>query len=338
MNILNISYIIFNFLLFFYFRNISDLINIYDKSGGRKIHRGNISLAGGIFVFISIFSFISISKLYEISFFNQLLINETQTLIFLLTSCMFFLIGLVDDKKDLSSKYKIFLFLIFIIFYLNFDPSLVLEILFFSFVDKIILLQSASFVFTLICIIIFINAFNMYDGSNGQIGIYSLIFLLYISFKLQNLDLLIITIPIILFLILNFKSKTFLGNSGSYFLGFLFSFIIIKTYKLDSNNLKADEVVLLMFYPIFDLTRLFVLRLINNKNPFIGDRQHIHHYLLNKFKKNYIVQIYLFILVILPIIIYETFKINLILILIINLIIYLSVTIKTKNSKNIDNG
>ncbi len=338
MNILNIFYVILNFLLFFYFKNISDLINIYDKAEGRKIHVGNISLAGGVLVFVSIFSYISFSKFYEINFFNQLLINETQTLIFLLSSCIFFLIGLVDDKKDLSSKYKISLFLIFIIFYLNFDPSLVIEILFFSSMDKILLLQNASFVFTLICIIIFINAFNMYDGSNGQVGIYSLIFLLYISFKSQNLELLIITLPIILFLILNFKSKTFIGNSGSYFLGFIFSVIIIKIYKLDSNYLKADEIVLLMFYPIFDLIRLFILRLINNKNPFIGDRQHIHHYLLNKFKDNYVVQIYLFILVTLPIIIYEVFKINLILILIINLIIYLLIVLKLKNFVNINNG
>ena len=338
MTIFNIFYIILNFLLFFYFKNISDLINIYDKAEGRKIHTGNISLAGGVLVFVSIFSFISFSKFYEISFFNQLLINETQTLIFLLSSCIFFLIGLVDDKKDLSSKYKISLFLIFVIFYLNFDPSLVIEILFFSSINKILLLQNASFVFTLICIIIFINAFNMYDGSNGQVGIYSLIFLLYISFKSQNSELLIITLPIILFLILNFKLKTFIGNSGSYFLGFVFSVIIIKIYKLDSNYLKADEIILLMFYPIFDLIRLFILRLINNKNPFIGDRQHIHHYLLNKFKKNYIVQIYLFILVILPIIIYEVFKINLILILTLNLIIYLLIILKIKNSDKINNG
>ena len=331
MSILHITYVFFTFLLFFNFKNISDLIKIYDKANNRKLHVGEISLAGGVLIFISIFFYIFFSNLYEDNFVNQLFFNETENLIFILSLCLFFSIGLIDDKNDLSSRYKIILFFFLIILYLNFDTSTIIEILFFSSIKKILLLQNAGFIFTLLCIIIFINAFNMYDGSNGQIGFYSIIIIVYLSYKWQSLELLMILLPILIFLVLNLKSETFIGNSGSYFLGFFFSIIIIKIYKLDSGYLKADEIALLMFYPIIDLIRLFIIRLVNNKNPFIGDREHIHHYLLNRFKKNFLVQIYLFSLVSFPIMIYEIFKINLAMILIMNLILYIFTIIKTKN-------
>lgn len=335
MNIFNIIYLFFNILLFINFNKISNVIKIYDKSNNRKLHTGNISLAGGVLIFISIFLYFLFLKIFNNNFINQLFNNETQTLVFIISASLFFAIGLIDDIKDLSSKYKIILFFFFVIFYLNFDPSMILEILFFSSFKKVLLLQNASFIFTLFCIIIFINAFNMYDGSNGQIGIYSITLLLYLSYKLDVLELLIISLPILFFLFLNLKSKTFIGNSGSYFLGFFFSILIIKVYKID-NILKADEILLIMFYPIIDLIRLFVLRLVNNKNPFKGDREHIHHYLLNKLKTNNLVQIYLFILMFFPIITYEVFKLNLISILLINIIIYIFIIIKTKNNKKLD--
>ena len=331
MTILNIIYVIFNIILFYYFKEISNKIAVYDYSNNRKLHNGDISLTGGILVFISIFLYVILSNFTQDQLFSQLNGSKIQTTIFILNCSLFFLIGFIDDKKRLSSKYKFILFFLIIIIYLIFDHTLVLETLSFSSMEKNLQLNKFGFIFTLFCMIIFINAFNMYDGTNGQIGIYSIIILTYLSFKFFKLELLLITIPLIFFLILNFKSKTFIGNSGSYFLGFFFSVIIIKLYKFEGDYLLADEIALIMFYPVFDLLRLFIVRLKNNRNPLIGDRNHIHHYLLNKFHLNYKVQLFLTTLVLLPILIYEIFDINLIIILLDNLVIYF-IIIKLKNS------
>lgn len=331
MTMLNIIYVIFNIILFYYFKEISNKIAVYDYSNNRKLHNGDISLTGGILVFISIFLYVILSNFTQDQLFSQLNDGKIQTTIFILNCSLFFLIGFIDDKKRLSSKHKFILFFLIIIIYLIFDHTLVLETLSFSSMEKNLQLNKFGFIFTLFCMIIFINAFNMYDGTNGQIGIYSIIILTYLSFKFFKLELLLITTPLIFFLILNFKSKTFIGNSGSYFLGFFFSVIIIKLYKFEGDYLLADEIALIMFYPVFDLLRLFIVRLKNNRSPLIGDRNHIHHYLLNKFHLNYKVQLFLTTLVLLPILIYEIFDINLIIILLVNLVIYF-IIIKLKNS------
>ena len=38
-----------------------------------------------------------------------------------------------------------------------------------------------------------------------------------------------------------------------------------------------------MMIPGIDMMRLFFLRIIGGKNPFKGDRSHIHHILLSKY-------------------------------------------------------
>ena len=84
---------------------------------------------------------------------------------------------------------------------------------------------------------------------------------------------------------LNYRNKTFLGDSGSLLLAFIISYFFIKLYNL--NYVKfADEIVLYMLIPGLDLIRLFIFRIIKKKSPLRSDRNHLHHLLLNKFSLN----------------------------------------------------
>ena len=49
-----------------------------------------------------------------------------------------------------------------------------------------------------------------------------------------------------------------MGNSGSYLLGFLLSYIIIKIYN-NGSSLYADKILLIMFLPGIDMIRLFFI-------------------------------------------------------------------------------
>ena len=51
------------------------------------------------------------------------------------------------------------------------------------------------------------------------------------------------------------------------------------------NNyyLNTDHIIYLVLFPTIDLLRLFFVRVKSKKSPFVPDRNHIHHYLLNKF-------------------------------------------------------
>jgi len=81
------------------------------------------------------------------------------------------------------------------------------------------------------------------------------------------------------------------------------------------------------------MLRLFILRIINKKNPFKGDRQHLHHYLKNKFKNDYLVLISYLMLFLSPIIFMASKLMDNILIIIFFIGIYLLSLIKLIKNK-----
>ena len=126
----------------------------------------------------------------------------------------------------------------------------------------------------------------MYDGINLQAGLYSIYIFIIFFFFSENYIFLIILIPLITFLYFNFKNKIFLGNSGSYLIGFLISYFTIKIFN-NFNNIYSDKLFLLMLMPGFDMLRLFIFRLLNKKNPFKSDTYHFHHLLFSNYNFTY---------------------------------------------------
>ena len=75
----------------------------------------------------------------------------------------------------------------------------------------------------------FINALNMFDGINYQVGFFRYIFVY--SLIINNyftIFFIIILISLLSFLILNRQNRAFLGDNGSYLLAFLFSYFLLK--------------------------------------------------------------------------------------------------------------
>ena len=93
-------------------------------------------------------------------------------------------------------------------------------------------IEGFSFFWTLICFLLFINAFNFFDGINLQSS--GLIFVICVFFFfIKNIFVeffIVIILANLLFSYLNYNSKTFLGNSGSFFYHFclvLFLLVLI---------------------------------------------------------------------------------------------------------------
>ena len=63
-------------------------------------------------------------------------------------------------------------------------------------------------------------------------------------------------------------------------------FLLGDGFKFDPDFLinKTFLAVLVLLYPLTDLLRVFALRIKDGKSPFIADQNHIHHFLLKKFK------------------------------------------------------
>lgn len=142
------------------------------------------------------------------------------------------------------------------------------------------------FCFSILCILLFINSMNLIDGINGLsslILLFYLFFFILVSYQKQfDFDYkLLLLITFVIFLFYNFNGKMFMGDSGIYLLSSLIGLISIQLHN--DNILEPFDIFLLFLIPGIDMLRLFCERIINNKNPFLKDYNHIHHILLKKF-------------------------------------------------------
>ena len=97
---------------------------------------------------------------------------------------MLFFFGFIDDKYDLNPYIKLLLLILSILFLFYLNDDFLIKELKFSFLNKNIQLGNFSLIFTLLCYLLFINAFNMFDGINLQSSIFFGSFIIF--FFLNN--------------------------------------------------------------------------------------------------------------------------------------------------------
>ena len=275
----------FNLFLIIFSNRISKIYNLFDKPDFvRKIHKLPVPLLGGLFLILNLLLIIFINKYIFLVFTNDYF-AEYELLVFLSLCLFFYLLGFYDDKRNLSANYKLLMMAIAILLLIFTDKDLLVKNLIFSFSESSFNLGIYSYFVTLLCFLLFINAFNMLDGINGQSASY-LIFI-FLILILKNILVLFSTLMIInlfFFLILNFKNKAYLGDSGTLLAGYLISYIFVKNYNININkDFFVDEIFLIMSIPGYELLRLAIKRILEKKHPFKGDQSHIHHLLCNKF-------------------------------------------------------
>ena len=77
---------------------------------------------------------------------------------------------------------------------------------------------------------------------------------------------------------LNFFNKIYLGDNGSYFLGFVYSYLLIYIY-LNNQYLSPFFIILLLWYPAFENLFSLIRKLNIKKSPFKPDQNHLHQLL-----------------------------------------------------------
>jgi len=224
-----------------------------------------------------------------LNFFNTEILNHNyfknieSFISFFIGAFFIYLLGFFDDKYKLKANSKLFITTVILFLAVYLDQDILLKNLNFNSINYNFSLLKFSYFFTIFCFLLFINAFNMLDGINGQASTYFLFILLI--FLIKGI-LLFLTLAFIIvtafFLFYNFKSKIFLGDSGSLLLAYIIGYIFIKSYNLE-NKFFTEEIFLIMSVPGYELLRLAVTRLLNKKHPFNADNLHLHHLILKKF-------------------------------------------------------
>lgn len=303
----------------------------------KRLHSKNTPQVGGV---VFLLSFLSLS-FFDFQIINTIINDLTwssnlKKIFFFLSFFLLFFLGLIDDREDLNPNIK-FLLLIFIGYILfNTLTSYQLNYLKLSFYKDIDLYQYSSLIFIFFFVFL-INVMNMFDGVNLQSALYYLIIWTYISIYL-GIDLVILNtfIFLVLFSFFNYRGHLFLGDCGSYILTFLSFIYLLKIYHIDSFKVTIDEFFILFLLPAIDSLRIFFTRVINKKNPFLGDRNHFHHIIIKKL--NYKLGIFIiFIFSAAPIIIYKLINLNFFVIIVIFLFFYfVSLNPKIFNNKKLN--
>ena len=263
--------------------------NILDKINNRSSHQSLATRSGGSSVFASLF-FISI-----FFYFNN---NEIYDFSLLIPVAIMLCVGLYDDIYKLDFKLK-FIFQI-IVAKIIIDNGLIIDNLHGIF-GVFELSRIIGQLFTIFIIVAIINSINFIDGIDGlAVSVITLFLLSFELFSSTSSDMFFLTLIILGSLIplyfFNFrkKNKVFLGDSGSLFLGTVVSIYVLKimsqdySIKPEYDLNKVIFVISILSYPIFDIIRIFFLRLYKKRSPFLPDKQHIHHLILGKTKKHYL--------------------------------------------------
>tara|TARA_A100001015_G_scaffold134616_1_gene149392 strand:- start:227 stop:1231 length:1005 start_codon:yes stop_codon:yes gene_type:complete len=273
-----------NLTIFFKFQKFSNFFLVFDKPDGKlKKHDRATSLVGGFIILINLYLIIFFLKILNM---DNVIFEDNFLYIVLILSFLFYLIGFVDDLKNLSPNLKLFLIIISIILVTFFFPELKLDYIKISFLHKDYFFGNYAFIFIILSFALLANAINMFDGINLQLISYTLfIFLIFVINSFFSLFFILLSICFIFLGILNYKNKVFIGDGGCYLISSILGCTFIYQYKSFSNFLYGDQIFIILLIPAIDMLRLFLVRLINKKNPFRGDLNHLHH-IIDRFIKN----------------------------------------------------
>ena len=296
-----IGIIVINISLVIFYRKLTKFINIFDAPDKiRKIHNRKVPLLSFLFILLSfLWLIIIVLSEYNLNYLYNIfkVYTNKQFFIFIFCFLSLILIGLYDDKFTISVSTKAACILFILYMNVAFDSGLQIKEIYSIYFNKNIELDNFSIFFTVFCIFALINAMNMFDGVNIQAIFYYLIIFLYFLIKGLFVDLsLTMVFPLIFILYLNIKNKIFLGDSGIYAVTYIVSYILLKSNNL-ANKIAAEEIFFIFLIPALEMIRLFIYRLVKNKNPFTADSNHIHHILLKKI--NFVKYIFLIISLIL---------------------------------------
>jgi len=254
----------------------SPKLGMLDFPNPRKIHTettpvGGAAVVGGILVSV------------------LLLINwEWAHIGWLLGAMGLAALGIIDDKIDLSAQLKLVAQLLIALLPVMISGIQLNEI-------QILSLEISLGVWAIPLSILWIvgvtNAINLIDGLDGlAIGAVGIAAGTFIVINLQTGNELGLVLAAALcggsvgFILFNaHPARLFLGDGGSYFLGYTLALLGIISF---SNNPTATHavpllvVMLILLYPIADTLWAIVRRMLARRSIFTPDQQHLHHQII----------------------------------------------------------
>jgi len=276
------------FITWYYIPKVIKVVkerHLEDKPGFNKIHKKDIPTLGGIGIFGGfIFGF-----LIGVNGYMPGLSYFTAAVVFLL------FVGIKDDLVYLNPKKKLWGELASAILVAVFTNIQITH--FHGFMGITGISVASSYIVTILLIVFIINAVNLIDGIDGLAAsagvIASLAFgtFFFLSgeygYTVMSAALLGALIAFLRYNMSDGSKKIFMGDSGSLVIGFTLAVMAIRFNEivaagnsiLDLKSAPAISIGILVV-PLYDTFRVMLLRLLDGKSIFIGDKRHLHHMML----------------------------------------------------------
>jgi UDP-GlcNAc:undecaprenyl-phosphate/decaprenyl-phosphate GlcNAc-1-phosphate transferase len=272
----------FSVVLLFAFalRPVAHSLGLLDRPGGSKVDVGVVPVIGGLCMYLGL---LLVLPLVEPPIHGQSA--------FLVAAGVLVAVGAIDDRFDLSPAVRLMA---------QGTAALILclgagllvhnlgDILFIGDIP----LGFLALPFTALVAISVINAFNMLDGMDGLaggVGLASLLVVALTSYLFgggAGLTLAVVaTAAVAGFLVVNLPlrfnrpMRTFMGDAGSTFLGFIVVWLGLRLAHGEDPVISPVTALWIAALPIFDLFISFGRRIRKGLSPLIRDREHFHHIL-----------------------------------------------------------
>jgi UDP-GlcNAc:undecaprenyl-phosphate/decaprenyl-phosphate GlcNAc-1-phosphate transferase len=262
----------------------------------RKIHKRSIPTIGGIIIYAgTLFAYALWYNIDDRIYYDKILQSVNEFKLIIATSLILFFVGVKDDIVGTAPVKKLFAHIVVaLILVLMGDIRITGLHGIFGVSD---IPYWGSVFLSIFTYVVVVNSFNLIDGVDGLaagIGLISccafgIWFIFANEFPYAALSFALAG-ALLGFLIFNFSpAKIFMGDSGSLVIGMFICVLAIKMIEypiqqLDSFWVRVSKPVFAisaLAYPLMDTLRVFIIRALKGQSPFVADRNHIHHKLLD---------------------------------------------------------
>ena len=268
---------------------------LFDVVDDRKIHSGLVPRFGGFAFFPCITVTVSLALVGQNMWFGRNVLDMAVTNHWLSTCSSLFLlylVGVMDDLVGVRYRSK---FIVQIIAGLILAASGIWFNNLYGFLGIHELPIYAGVPLTVFAVVFILNAINMIDGIDGLASGLSIIAFIVMGCVFACLHWWVCAyvcfatfgtlLPFFFRNVFGDASrgrKLFMGDTGSLTIGMLLAVMVIRLSMFDAakERIFPESIVVafsLLLVPVFDVLRVTLHRLRCGKNPFVADKNHIHH-------------------------------------------------------------
>ena len=274
--------------------------NLFDQPDERKIHRGSVPRLGGIafkpVMFFSLAFMCGMCQLMDCNYMLEEFVSDSRSLTSGFCCVMILiLVGLVDDLIGIRYKVK------FVVQVLC-GMMMIAGGLWINNLHGLFGINELSawigYPLTIFFTVLIINSINMIDGIDGLASglcgattlIFGIVFFLLHEYIFATLSfaMLGVLVPFFYFNVfgdVDKHKKIFMGDTGSLTAGMTICILCMRLLQCSPNTSTDIPNILVLAYspllvPCLDVARVYLHRVRNGKNPFLPDKNHIHHKLL----------------------------------------------------------